>query len=266
MGYLSDGGVEVIGASKLTGDVVGSTARKLNEFVDSLKGKVGVIDEAYVLGGSVYGREALDTLVERVQGTPGEDFALILCGYEDEMREMIWVGNPGLRRRFKEEDAFVFADYDDPQLTTILLQKAAQSHLHLTTQLAAEAVANVLSKERAKPHFGNVGAVNNLLDRSKECMMRRDDKCKVDGRWVLQAGDLFVIPDPDAAMRALEGLVNNESILHHISTLQKRVKVMVKDGKDPMKLLKNYVFVGPPGTGTVTVTSDDIVDDKQTAV
>lgn len=97
MGYLSNGEVIIKGASEFVGEAVGTTSKKVNEILDSIKGKVLVIDEAYVLGrkDSLYGREALDTLVERVQGTPGEDFAVILCGYEEEMMSMLRNGNPG---------------------------------------------------------------------------------------------------------------------------------------------------------------------------
>ena len=252
MGFLSNGGVELVGASKLTGDVVGSTAKKVNEYIDSLQGKVGIIDEAYVLGrsNSIYGREALETLVERVQGI--QDFAVILCGYGDDMKAMIRDGNQGLARRFKMEDAFHFADYSDTELTTIFLERAKNSSLHVTEQLAKDAVFHVLAKERAKPNFGNVGSINNLLDRGKERMMKRDDKQKIDGRWVLNSEDLYDTPEPNAAMKALEKLVNNDAILKHIHDLQKRVKKLAREGNDPekvKKVLKSYVFVGPPGTG-----------------
>ncbi len=79
MGFMSNGEVVMVDASKLTGAFVGSTATKTNDLLDAVQGKVLVIDEAYVLADSQYGREALDVLVERVQGG-AEDFAVILCG------------------------------------------------------------------------------------------------------------------------------------------------------------------------------------------
>jgi hypothetical protein len=50
---------------------MGATPKIVNDLIDSSLGKVLVIDEAYVLAraNNTYGREALDTLVERVQGT-----------------------------------------------------------------------------------------------------------------------------------------------------------------------------------------------------
>ena len=97
LGFLSNGEVILVGASKLIGEAVGTTAGKVNSLLDSVKGKVLVIDEAYVLArpNSLYGREALDTLVERVQGTADEDFAVILCGYKSDMMTMLRDGNPG---------------------------------------------------------------------------------------------------------------------------------------------------------------------------
>jgi Holliday junction resolvasome RuvABC ATP-dependent DNA helicase subunit len=171
LGYLSNGEVVVVGASKLTGDVVGATATKVNEMIDSCAGKVLVIDEAYVLANSQYGREALDVLVERIQGVPGEDIAVILCGYDNVMRKMLKDCNPGLSglsRRFRIEDAFRFADYTDDELISIMQIRASGMGLFISKEVAASVVLKVISKQRNKPNFGNVGAVNNLLDRGKE--------------------------------------------------------------------------------------------------
>lgn len=173
LGYLSKGDTIVEGASKLTGSAIGTTSKLVNDLIDSAKGKVLVIDEAYVLAGSVYGREALDTLVERVQGTPGEDLAVILLGYEEEMRTMLRDCNPGLSRRFRSEYAFKFEDYNDEELTVIMMDRAKVKELYVTIELARSCVVNVLAKQRAKPHFGNVGAINNLLDAGQGKMLLR---------------------------------------------------------------------------------------------
>lgn len=260
IGYLSNGEVVLVGASKLVGQYVGSTQKIVNDLMDSIKGKVLVIDEAYVLAGDrqgsgsgAHGREALDTLVERVQGGAFEDFAVILCGYEDEMLKMIRDGNPGLSRRFRSEDSFHFQDYDDEQLETIMQTKAVENALCITPALAKAAVKNVLAKQRAKPNFGNVGAINNLFHHAKEKLMLRDDRSKCDGRWLLVQSDLFEEPPADAPMKALENLVNADDILNYINQMKKRVQVQIARGTDPKKLLKNYVFIGQPGTGKTTV-------------
>lgn len=175
LGYLSNGEVIVVGASKLKGDVVGATGTIVNKLIDSVKGKVLVIDEAYILGQStdIYGKEALDTLVERVQGSPGEDFAVIMCGYEEEMTRMLNECNPGLKRRFQSENAFKFADYTDQELAKIMVEVAPKMQILVSPELAESCVRNVLAKQRAKPHFGNVGSINNLLNTAKAKMVQR---------------------------------------------------------------------------------------------
>ena len=46
-----------------------------------------------------------------------------MCGYEDDVNALLRDANPGLARRFRPEDAFLFADYTDPQLVHILREK-----------------------------------------------------------------------------------------------------------------------------------------------
>ena len=174
LGYLTNGEVIVVGASKLVGAAVGSTSTIVNNLIDSVKGKVLVIDEAYVLGdGSIYGKEALDILVERVQGVPGENFAVIMCGYEDEMNAMMRECNPGLKRRFQADNAFMFADYNDDELATIMVKKASDIGFKVTRELAMSCVRNVLAQQRAKPNFGNAGSVDVLLNTAKLKMCSR---------------------------------------------------------------------------------------------
>lgn len=174
LGYLTDGEVILLGASKLIGGHVGTTQAIVNTLIDSVKGKVLVIDEAYVLGGgSHYGKEALDTLVERVQGVPGENFAVILCGYEKEMTTMMRDCNPGLKRRFQSDNPFMFADFNDNELATIMVKKAADVGFKVTRELAMSCVRNVLAQQRAKPNFGNAGSVEVLLADAKMKMTSR---------------------------------------------------------------------------------------------
>ena len=206
MGYLSNGEVVVVGASQLTGAFVGSSAKATNELLDSVAGKVLVIDEAYVLGTTSFGKEALDVLVERVQGTPGEDFAVILCGYNDPMRKMLKDCNPGLARRFKIDDAFLFEDYSDAELEKILQQMASEAGMLVSPEIAQSVVKKVIAKQRIKPNFGNAGAVANLLDRGKQRLMGRGDRQKRDNQWVILEedfdGDEVVVEASEMAERS----------------------------------------------------------------
>ena len=146
----------------------------MNTLIDSVKSKVLVIDEAYVLGGgSHFGKEALDTIVERVQGVPGENFAVILCGYEEEMTAMMRDCNPGLKRRFQSDNAFMFADFNDDELATIMVKKAADVGFKVTRELAMSCLRNILAQQRAKPNFGNAVSVDCLLNNAEVKMALR---------------------------------------------------------------------------------------------
>ena len=108
----------------------------------------------------------IDTLVEQVQNVPGENRAVVMLGYEEEMRRMFKNCNPGLARRFQMENAFVFPDYNDIELLNILQHKAKAAGLRMDFDVAKRAVRS-LSGARAKPHFGNAGAVENMLSGAK---------------------------------------------------------------------------------------------------
>ena len=96
---------------------------------------------------------------------PKQHLCVICHPISAEMEAMIREGNPGLKRRFRTEDKFVFEDYSDEQLAAIMVKRAESMSLEVTLDLAKKAVFHVLAKERSKPNFGNVGSVNNLLQK-----------------------------------------------------------------------------------------------------
>ena len=258
MGYLTNGEVVVVGASKLTGAFVGSSAKATNDLLDSVVGKVLVIDEAYVLGTSQYGKEALDVLVERVQGTPGEDFAVILCGYNDPMHKMLKDCNPGLARRFKIDDAFLFEDYSDAELEKILQQKASEAGMLVSPEIAQSVVKKVIAKQRIKPNFGNAGAVANLLDRGKQRLMGRTNKVKEKGIWLVLEEDLLdmrkkPIAPNSVALLKLHGMLGLAAVKKSIENLITMAAENIKSeeaGEEVLDISLHRIFLGNPGTGT----------------
>lgn len=92
--------MEVKLASDFIGSAVGESQTKTTTILASCTGKVLVIDEAYGLNDGQYGKQALDTLVGLVDPKPGADMAVLMVGYEQQMRQMFRDQNPGLSRRF----------------------------------------------------------------------------------------------------------------------------------------------------------------------
>jgi hypothetical protein len=75
--FLSNGELMMKVGSDFVGDRVGESQTKTRAILDAAEGKVLLIDEAYVLDDNLYGKQALDTIVEKVQATPGADICVI---------------------------------------------------------------------------------------------------------------------------------------------------------------------------------------------
>ena len=158
-------------ASDFIGSAVGESAKRTSDIIANAAGKVLVIDEAYNLSASsseskhanAYGKQVLDTIVEKIQGTPNDDIVVLLLGYESEMMEMIRTGNPGLKRRFSVEHAFYFPDYTDHELVLIFMEECRKQNIQISSYKVAQLAIKVLAKQRLTPNFGNVGNLKTLL-------------------------------------------------------------------------------------------------------
>ena len=237
-----------------------------------------VIDEAYGLyqsyGSGVGGanepyREAvINTLVEQIQGLPGEDRVVVMLGYREELETMMSKCNPGLSRRFQLENAFLFQDYDDEALTRILQKAVDRDGLKITETTARFAVSQ-LARARARPHFGNAGAVNNLLSTAKLRMQKRTSS----SRGISLAGDGAAVAVIDRERlinedfvpegwtdelmtpeQLLSSFIGCETIRGKLQHYLNLVTYHRTKGKDPKLILPfNFIFTGNPGTGKTTI-------------
>lgn len=159
-------------ASDFIGDKVGEAQTKTRAILDSAEGKILLIDEAYVLDDQLYGKQALDTIVEKVQAAPGADICVIIAGYKDKMLKMLRDQNPGLSSRFDPKYAIEFENYSDEEMLDILSDEVSKGKSEMEMKIKIEAVQE-LSKRRALPNFGNARAVMTLLANAKTRMQER---------------------------------------------------------------------------------------------
>jgi hypothetical protein len=180
-GFLSDGDLIEVKPSDLKGQAMGEAASRTARILESAKGKVLFIDEAYGLdpsrrGGGTggYGGDVLDTLVEKIEGSAGSDMCVILAGYDNRMRDMFRnCGNEGLKRRFNLDEALKFEDFSDDELRTILLSMICKEGLRANSKTVSLAI-KLVSQRRRLDDFGNAGEVSQILDRAKvKLSMRR---------------------------------------------------------------------------------------------
>jgi SpoVK/Ycf46/Vps4 family AAA+-type ATPase len=259
LGLLSKGEVIEKCASDFVGDVLGSSEKTTRSILQTAEGNVLVIDEAYSLysGGQgpsasndPYKTAVIDTIVEQVQARPGADSAVVMLGYQAQMENMMSKVNPGLSRRFQIENAFQFPDFDDAALVRILMQKGHDQALLLGLNVAKRAVL-ALAKARAKPNFGNAGAVDNILSKAVSRMQMRTNAIELIPEDFEYAGDG---PDGDVLETLFDGLIGCREVQKTMDELRCTVEFSLEQGKAPVDSVSlNYLFLGSPGTGKTTV-------------
>lgn len=259
-GILTNGDVIEHPASDFIGSALGQSEAQTKAILASADGKVLLIDEAYnlnpagssKLNGSndPYREGAVNTLVERIQNVPGENRCVLMLGYRDDMERFLRDANPGLKRRFALEDAFEFEDYTADQLMHIMRKKLKDRGLNATPTALMTAI-DVLEDKKRQPNFGNGGDVENLITAALTRMQSRLrssagsldtlEPCDFDPR----SGQPIVLDD------LFEGLIGCDHLIGQLRSLETTINYQRSRGKDPFEHLPmNFVFAGPPGTGT----------------
>lgn len=249
---LSNGDVVLKTASDFVGSVVGESANKTNSILKLAAGKVLVIDEAYNLDDTMYGKQVLDVLVEKIQGTPSDDIAVLLLGYTMPMKDMIRNQNPGLARRFPMEYAFMFEDYSDEEFLRIWIQTCKQKNVTMSsTLLISEKAVAILSRQRETPNFGNVGSLKLLLQSaiSKASIREQSDPESI--CIIPEDIDNGIITSADP-FASLDHLSNIENIRDALKSIYHSFQIANDEGSERPEV-GHFVFRGAPGTGKTTV-------------
>ncbi|KAI0549276.1 P-loop containing nucleoside triphosphate hydrolase protein [Xylaria curta] len=267
LGLLSNGEVVIKNPADFVGSALGHSEKNTKAILEATKGKVLIIDEAYMLASGIsdtggtsdpYKTAVVDTIVAEVQSTSTEDRCVLLLGYQGQMEDMFQKVNPGLARRFPMASAFVFEDYDDSALRSILDLKLKQQGFR-AGEAAKQACISVLERARNRPNFGNAGEVDIILDQAKERQQKRlSESVGSAKRDVLEPQDI----DPDykrleqAATNIkmlFKGVVGCEDVIQQLEGYQQQVQNMKQlgfsDAEIRLQIPFGLLFRGPPGTG-----------------
>lgn len=142
------------------GQHLGSTAIKTSALIDSAMGGVLFIDEAYTLiqtglsGGDAFGREAVDTLLARMENDR-DRLVVIIAGYDTEIDRFL-AANEGLSSRFTKR--IRFPSYAPAELGDIgrLIAKSRDSELAPAAYDELVSLCTRLCAEESADHDGNV--------------------------------------------------------------------------------------------------------------
>ena len=234
-------------ASDFIGSHVGQSQNNTKMILESAQGKVLIIDEAYALDDNLYGKQVLDTLVEKVQGTPSDDMAVLLVGYEQQMLRMVKGQNPGILRRFPEAHALYFDDYSEDELLEILALNLTQQGVTATLEFTEKAL-DILRIQKKQANFGNAGSVENLI---KGAALKAAQRGVSPTDLVLRASDIENAGEnrsekEEDPFEKLDKLFRVEDIKKQLVKMSRTWAVAKSEGDDSPSL-GHFVFRGAPG-------------------
>ncbi|POS81409.1 ATPase [Diaporthe helianthi] len=258
LGFLTSGDVIFKTSQDFIGERLGESETKTREILDSAKGKVLIIDEAYGLGADKRYGCIIDTIVGQVQANSTEDRAVLLLGYKAEIEELFRKVNPGLSRRFPISSGFQFHDFTDEELC-LILEKKLKAQGFVASVQAKQVAMDVLSRARNRANFGNAGEVDILLDRAKEAQQMRLGESKSIGD-LTELKEVDFDPEFDRKGRAESNIkddfsdfVGADALVAKFQGYQRIAQNAKAMGLDPKELIPfSFVFRGPPGTGKTT--------------
>lgn len=280
LGILPKGHLVEADRQSLVASYVGKTAEKTTELINQSLGGTLFIDEAYALvkkgegGGSDFGKEAIDTLLKRMEDDRGK-FICIAAGYTDEMKDFL-DSNPGMQSRFTK--FITFEDYTPDELMLITERLLRDKKLELDTEAKQKLSQhyNEIYRTRDKT-FGNARLVRNTVDTAARNQLLRlvdipqnerteeifkyvklEDihsivTTKKEKKTVKVEGNKELL---DNYLQELNDLTGLDSVKKSVEKLISGLKVAKLREERGLKVLsKNLhaVFLGNPGTGKTTV-------------
>ena len=279
LGILSKGHLVEADRSSLVSGYVGQTAQKTADMIEKAMGGTLLIDEAYSLikkgdNGSDFGKEAIDTLLKRMEDEPG-NFLVIATGYTEQMNEFL-SSNPGITSRFTRE--IIFEDYNPDEMLEITKQYTDQKGFvfNADVEAAIKRHYNEIYRTRDKS-FGNARLARNLVDSAlknqllriaeispaernasimKELIIKDVEpliKLKKEKEPVSIEGNPELLDKYINELNELAGLKSVKQSVERLVSSLKVAKLRKERGLQVMPKNLHSVFMGNPGTGKTTV-------------
>lgn len=165
IGLLSKGHFQEVSRTDLIAGYQGQTALKVKKVIESAKGGVLFIDEAYSITendhSDSYGRECLTELTKALEDYR-KDLVVIVAGYTEPMKKF-FDSNPGLKSRF---NTFIeFDDYDSIELMAIFKMMCTEENyiLGIPTETKLQNIFNQIQNSKCE-QFSNGRFVRNIFE------------------------------------------------------------------------------------------------------
>jgi TPR repeat protein/SpoVK/Ycf46/Vps4 family AAA+-type ATPase len=187
LGILPTNHIIEVDRTGLVAGFVGQSAIKTQEVIESARGGVLFIDEAYSLSEGKsendFGREAIDTLLKAMEDHRS-DILVIVAGYMEPMNRFLH-SNPGLRSRFNHY--VEFEDYVPKELLAIFESFCKASEYVVEGDAQVALLEKITTMFEAGQTISNGRLVRNIYERCVEVQAERvsleceigDDLCKL---------------------------------------------------------------------------------------
>jgi replication-associated recombination protein RarA len=169
--------------------------------------------------------------------------------------------NPGLSSRFDFAYAIQFQDFTNSELLAIIADCCRREEVSASIKVKVAAVQQLAKRRDAERHFGNARAANNLVSDAIKRMASRIKREKDSKEEAVE--EFLTIRDIEGEksefeknpLKVLEDLQGDQSEGWKKMLLDASDQIYVKkaEGKPLRGIVKNMIFIGPPGTGKTTV-------------
>jgi SpoVK/Ycf46/Vps4 family AAA+-type ATPase len=253
-----------VGRRDLVGQTLGASANLTQAVLESARGGVLFIDEAYALyqkNNNEFAQEAVDALITFMENNR-DDIVIIFAGYPDRMLDFLAM-NPGLKSRVPNR--FDFEDYTPAEIADIGYQSLLSDDYTVDADLYHRVVAD---KYGRSTDASNGRWVRNFNQDLVTQMARRvvgDRAHQVNDLAHITAEDIYAVVGGDSDQKStnvdilleqLDGLAGLAEVKDWVRKLVNRVKVDQRrrelDGS-VSRPTYHMVFAGNPGTGKTTV-------------
>ncbi|MCK6604472.1 MAG: AAA family ATPase [Ignavibacteriaceae bacterium] len=279
LGILPKGHLVETDRQNMVASYVGKTAEKTTELINSSIGGTLFIDEAYTLvkagdSGSDFGKEAIDTLLKRMEDDRGK-FIVIAAGYTEDMQRFL-ESNPGLQSRFTK--FITFEDYNPEELMQISENLLKGKDLRLSDDAREKLMTYYNEKYRGRDKtFANARFVRNTVDAAVRKQLLRvvdfdEEKRNSEDAKIVEAIDFDEISksreekrafkvtgNPEilekklAELNSLTGLGDVKRAVEKLISSLKIARLREERGLTVIRKSLHSVFLGNPGTGKTTV-------------
>lgn len=251
-----------VSEADLISNHVGETALKTTKVLESARGGLLFIDEAYTLNkkdsATNWGQEAIDTILKYMEDHRDE-IMIVFAGYTKEMEEFLRT-NPGLESRVPNK--LIFDDYTATEIIKIGEQILAQEQYTLEDQAYYE--KKVTQAYNSSMDQSNARWIRNFNEQLIKCLALRVVDEGSDDITTIKNVDIDQLLNKDKfnGDADIDPLVelNNLIGIHQVKDQVARFvdqalvnKLREDQGLENASFTLHSLFLGNPGTGKTTV-------------